>query len=135
MLCSERLCVSGLLAFLMIGSSGCGRPTVSGQVAVDGKAVDVGTISFIPADSKAGSGAWTEVKAGRYSISNGLALGSYRVEIRSTHKTGRMLPALPPSPAHEEVVESVSARYNSNSELTAKINPGKNTLDFALKSQ
>ena len=124
-----------LLLTATICLAGCSRPTVSGQVTLDGKALDGGMINFIPADSKTGGATWSEVKAGHYSISDGLSLGTHRVEIRWTHKTGRVVRAIPPSPAGEEVVEGVPPQYNVNSELKAEIKPGSNQADFQLKSK
>ena len=125
-----------LLLLVSIGCGGSNRAAVTGQVTLNGRAVEDGTISFIPAAGTTGSPAWGEIKAGNYSIpaKNGPAIGTNRVEIRWTLKTGRMLPAVPPSPAREEVVEAIPTRYNSKSELKAELNPGKNTVDFQLIS-
>ena len=119
---------------------GCGqsnRAAVSGQVSFDGKAVADGAISFVPAGDNPGLPAWGKIQAGRYSIptNTGPALGTNRVEIRWTRKTGRLRPAHGPMPPEEEFEEAIPARYNSHSELKAEIKHGDNRFDFALHSQ
>ena len=131
------------LAVLLIVTAGCGgsnRAAVTGEVTLDGQPVEGGMISFIPADGAAGPPAWGKIEEGRYSIParEGPPLGTSRVEIRWTRKTGRKLPAVPPAPPGEmieETVEAVPARYNAQSKLEAEVQGGKNTFDFKLKSQ
>lgn len=65
----------------------------------------------------------------------GPTLGTSRVEICWPRKTGRKLPALPPAPAVDEIVEAIPERYNKESELKAEIKPGQNHLNFELKSK
>jgi hypothetical protein len=125
---------------LLVATVGCGasnRAAVAGRVSLDGKPVDGGMISFIPTDRSLGSAAWAEIKAGHYSIpaKTGPVLGTNRVEIRWTRKTGRIVAATPPSPATEEVIEAVPTRYNSTSELKVEIKVDKNDVYLELKSK
>lgn len=125
-------------AVVLAATLGCGgtrRGAVSGQVTLDGQPVESGTISFIPAGAKHAPAAWSEIKGGRYSIpaSQGPAVGPNRVEIRWPRKTGKKLPAVPPAPETDEVVEAIPPHYNTQSDLKAEIKPGANPLDFDLK--
>lgn len=80
-------CLLLLLAFVV----GCGqrdplgRQAVSGKVALDGAALDQGTITFNP-ESKRGVGSGTVIKNGLYAIpaARGLPPGKYTVRMNST---------------------------------------------------
>jgi hypothetical protein len=136
----RRNTVVASLAILLIGTMGCGeskRGAVSGQVTLDGKAVDGGEIRFLFSEGKP---AWTQIVDGHYAIaaSSGPSLGTARVEIRWPRKTGNRRPAMAPAPPDamvEETTEVIPARYNVRSELTAEIKTGNNTADFALRSR
>lgn len=124
----------------IVGCSGSKRASATGNITLDGQAVEDGTISFIPVDQSAGPSAWGEIKEGRYLISAGRRpiLGMNRVEIRARLKTGRKAPfdpLVPPEMLLDEVVEGAPARYNTMSELTADVKPGENTFDFSLQSK
>lgn len=125
---------------LIVAAMGCGvanRAAVDGYVTLDGRPVKDGSISFIPVDGNHGRAAWDKIEAGRYSISvkQGPAVGTNQVEIRWPRTTGKMLPAVPPAPASEQIVEAIPARYNGQSELKAEIKPGQNEVNFLLKSK
>ena len=131
------------LVLFPVVTAGCGgsnRAEVTGEVTLDGAPVDGGTISFIPTGDTTGPPAWGKIEAGRYSIPacEGPAVGANRVEIRWTRNTGRKIPSIPPAPPDtmiEEIVEAVPARYNSQSELEANVQPGENAFDFTLQSR
>ena len=127
------------LLLLLFVAAGCGsnRAGVGGEVTVGGQPIEGGTISFIPKDSTAGPPASGKIEGGRYSIAarEGPAIGTSRVEIRWTRKTGRKIPAIAPAPRGsftEETIEAVPTRYNSQSELEVEIQRGDNTRDFKL---
>jgi hypothetical protein len=136
-------CAAGWL--LLMGLAGCTsehRGSVSGQVKFNGQALDDATINFVPLSGSQLGAAWTKVENGEYSIAaaNGPAPGNHRVEIRATRKTGVNKKAVSnPALAHlhgeYEAREIVPARYNTKSDLTAEIKPGKNVADFELKSK
>jgi hypothetical protein len=135
-----RRVVGGIaMGMCLTAFAGCqseNRSAVDGKVTLDGAVVD-GTISFIPTDGKSRSGAWGEIKSGRYSISatRGPVVGNYRIELSSVRKTGRILPAPPPMNQREELVDVIPVRYNSHSELKAEIKPGQNEVNFQLQSK
>lgn len=122
------------------GQSGPERPAISGAVLLDGKPLESGTISFLPAPGTQGPTAGGIIEDGKYSIAagEGAAVGMARVEIRSPRKTGKQIEVgspTPPGTMVDETVEAVPARYNTNSTLTADIKAGDNTHDFDLKSE
>jgi hypothetical protein len=102
--------------------------------------VDKGAIRFVPVGDTTGPLAGGFIVDGEYSIkaADGLAVGRYKVEVNWAKKTGRQVreppPALP-GKMREEVIEGIPAWYNTRSTLTAELKPGKNKLDFQLKSR
>jgi len=134
-----QICIALLAAIL----SGCGygddsRVSVGGRVTLDGKALDEGSISFIPIRATSGPVAGGMIVAGKYSIDagKGPAIGPHRVEIRATRKTGKMVPnpGFGGEAMVEEVVEAVPTRYNSQSTLRQDLDAGTNLADFELTS-
>ena len=68
----KRLCKSGVVCVLALtaavgcGGSGFAVSTVEGRIAVDGKPVAEGTISFSPLESNTGQAVSAEIKEGKY---------------------------------------------------------------------
>jgi hypothetical protein len=122
-----------LLLVATIGCAKSNRAGVNGQVTLDGKAVEDGTISFLPNDNP-GLAACSEIKAGSYSIpiKTGPGLGTNRVEIRWTRKSNR---PLPDNPAVFETEEAIPVSYNNQSELKVDVKPGMNQFDFTLDTR
>lgn len=118
---------------LLTGCSGSGLHAVSGEVSLDGEAVDGGNILFLPAEGEAKKGA-AEIVAGKFAIpvQQGLQPGKYRVEIRWAKATGKQIPSGDPGMTMEERVEAVPPQFNTASELTTEIKAGENKLDFKL---
>jgi hypothetical protein len=125
--------------------TGCGggdnlpREEISGSVAVDGKPLDSGLITFQPDGSEATqSGA--SVVQGKYTIprDQGLVPGKYTVTITAAGNTpekqvdtltNNNMPGMPPLPAKEVIPSS----YNSQSLLSAQVKAGsKNEFNFNL---
>src|SRR5687767_10684703 len=75
------------------GYSGDRRYPLSGTVRVDGQPLDVGVISFIPADTDKQRVSGGPIKDGVYAVeeASGANAGTYRVEVRWYRKTGRMV--------------------------------------------
>jgi len=135
---SIALCL--ITAFTWASCSGCSsspRRGVSGMVTLDGKAVGEGRISFRPTKGTSGPGAGSTISNGEYGVvsKKGLMPGEYRVEIMAWRKTGLKVRAAS-GDLIDEIEHIVPARYNKNSELTAKItNDGPNRFDFTLTSK
>src|SRR5262245_35075868 len=70
---------------LLTGCSGGKGITATGSVAIDGKPVEDGYITFYPADGKSPP-AGGEIKGGKFSVAN-VTAGSNRIEVASTGKS------------------------------------------------
>lgn len=119
--------------------TGCSQQLkVEGQVTLDGKPVDSGSISFEPADG-AGAEFGGTITNGSY-VAEGPPTakpGAKIVRIRASQKTGKQIPAGSPFPEGtmtDEVV-TVPADYNDKSKLTADVKAGANQANFELVSQ
>lgn len=123
------------LALALLGILGCGPPrgSVAGKVTLDGQPIDGGTILFISLKGSQRESGWAEIMGGEYSISasRGPTVGPCRVEVRWPRKTGRKLPQDPDLDEWREVVPN---RYHLDSELLVDVKPGKNCLDYSLRS-
>jgi hypothetical protein len=114
--------------------AGCGRggglAAISGTVTYDGKALEKGLISFLPADGN-GPTAAAPIANGKYIAKAVPGKKLVRIEgykVIGEHPFSRNNPRL--------VVEQkqiLPPRYNSKSELTREITPTDRTCDFALE--
>lgn len=123
-----------LCLVVCIGCGGSGRYPVSGSVALDGKPVAEGAISFRPDPGTRGNTAGATVVNGEYSIpaGNGLKPGTYDVSIETLYKTGRTLR----DPQKGRVEEMLHVDYNERGQLKATIAAGKNEgVDFAITTR
>lgn len=135
-----------LIGLPLLGSlaAGCGatgdglpREPVAGTVTLDGRPLDDGFISFVPADGSE-TVVSAEINQGRYALprTEGPVTGVQTVQIFATGPTGRKVKN-PENPREliEETGELLPARYNLRSELRAEIQPGgPHEFDFALSS-
>lgn len=130
------LLLSSLVVCLTVGCGGPSGPeltSVSGTVRLDGAPLPGADILFIPENGSPSSGATDENGQYylRYSVSrDGAMLGKHRVRIstyRAAHldAEGNRVPGSP---------EKLPPEYNRDSTLTKEVKPGRNTLDFDLKS-
>lgn len=122
--------------------AGCGGGTdlpdigdVSGKVTLDGKPLDGARIEFVPAKGRPSYGLSDDEGnyTLRYSASvNGAMLGKHKVAIRSERE-----PVLGEgdTPSVEARKELLPAKYHEQSELTADVVAGSNTIDFQLTSE
>jgi hypothetical protein len=115
------------------GGSDAGRYGVSGKVTLAGKPIQSGVITFIREGEMAAAGG-APIIQGAYSIpaSAGLPEGSYRVAV-SVPDSGPAakdeVPGISVPPK-----EAIPAKYNSRTELRAKVGRGApNAFDFELK--
>ncbi|WP_337173175.1 hypothetical protein [Paludisphaera sp.] len=136
-----------IAATLSLPVSGCGsasgdglnRKAVSGRVTVDGTPLAKGVIAFEPAEgSSGGVPAGGVVIDGAYSIdaTSGPTPGKYKVSIRSAPTVAspaeKAAPGAPPRRTKGEA-DSIPAKYNTASELTAEVAAsGATSADFAL---
>jgi hypothetical protein len=129
--------------FLVLLCTGCGnrhenRASISGEMKLDGRPIEQGSIQFLPMQGVEGSITGGDVVKGRYQLSGkaGPAVGWNRVEIHGLRKTGKTIPKpFPQQGTVEELVEAVAPRYNSESTLKVEVKPGDNTADFEVTSK
>ncbi|HEY2413132.1 MAG TPA: hypothetical protein VGI40_12860 [Pirellulaceae bacterium] len=127
-----------LALFFLIALAGCDRGSgaaVNGTVTLDGVPLDEATITFVPETGGQRQAAWAPIAGGKYAIdsSSGLGSGQFRVEIRAVRSGNEK--ANPNDPTLMTAKEIVPSKYNSNSELSTEIRPGKNTANFDLKAR
>ena len=115
---------------------GCGGRddlgTVSGRITLDGEPLPNAFVQFVPQESEGGTGNGRTDASGEYSLMysrtvKGAALGKNIVRI-TTHDI------LDEGGKQINVPEKVPTKYNSRSELTATVEPGRNTFNFDLNS-
>ena len=128
-------CASGILAALVV-LAGCSPPTtaeVSGLVTIDGQPVQRGAINFDPVDGNTPT-AGGVINEGRYSVM--VPITTMKVRIKASKVVGkRKLYDTPDSKEVDVVEEAAPARYNTETELTFEVKPGKNHKDFELQSK
>ena len=126
-----------LLAFLLMSAIligiGC-RPSadlgrVSGQVTWDGQPVLNATVTFQPAQGAASYGVtddkgWYELKQAGGEV--GAVTGTHSISVE-TYRIYR-----DESGEAREHPETIPARYNTASELSHEVRPGRQTVDLAL---
>lgn len=135
-----------VLVFVLTSFMGCqggkdplGRLPVAGTVTFQGKPLSKGMIEFLPSDAKQRLSARTLISDGKYRLpqEQGLPPGTYRVLISSPERdpTAKQVPVGPPGMTMSPPVrESIPARYNSESRLTAEVQEGRvNTFDFTIE--
>lgn len=114
------------------------RGSVQGEVKLDGKPLEQGSILFTPVDGTKGTVTGGEIKNGRYqrSAKDGPAIGKNLVQIRAVRKTGKMVqkPMAKQGELVEEYGEAVAPEFNTASTLKVDIKPGENTADFDVTS-
>ncbi len=135
----RMLCILIVLAFIGCNKTDANRSVVTGEVKLDGKPLERGSILFTPIDGTKGSVAGGQIENGRYRLSadKGPAIGRNRVEIRSIRKTGKMVqkPLAPQGQMIEESVEAIPPRFNSASTLKTDLQPGENAINFEVVSK
>ena len=135
---------SFLLTAVMVltSAAGCGdsnRATVSGQVTLDGKPIALGSITFIPVERGPGKVTGGSIQEGQFRLDDEAApaVGNYRVEIRATRKSGRMVrPAFAgPEEMVEGTEEAIAAKYNDQSTLEFEVKAGNNEVSWDVESR
>lgn len=130
------------VALLMgIAFSGCGqqdplgRQAISGEVTLDGKPLEQGSITFLPEGKKDTSGG-AAIAAGKYTIAReqGLAPGKYKVMISASKgggAAGNEAPGMP-MPVAELIPEEYNAKSDKIVDVTEK---GPNTFKFDIATK
>ncbi len=121
-------------------AAGCGKQSdrllVTGEVTFDGRPVEDGFVTLIPLGK--GPSAGGRITAGQLEIApaKGPLPGEYRILVQATRETGRVVATDPAIPNHREaeIEQYLPARYNSRSELTARLSPDHTHLDLDLVS-
>ncbi|MBA2115176.1 carboxypeptidase-like regulatory domain-containing protein [Bremerella alba] len=128
-----------IAALSAINWTGCSQDSgpalgqVDGVVTLDGKPLPDAMVSFYPAEGGRSAHGTTD-GTGKYQLrftafKEGAMVGQHTVKIEVGVQTGEV--ALTPAQKARKLPEI----YNKNSELSAEVNRGSNTLDFALKSK
>jgi hypothetical protein len=117
----------------MLGCHRNAASTVSGMITMNGTPVEMGAISFLPADGR-GPTAGAKITNGRYKVL--LTPGKKTVKIEGYKVIGTQPadprdPTAPPAPLTESIVP---AKYNTATTLTVDVNGSTSELDFALRS-
>jgi hypothetical protein len=130
------------LALLTCGLvSGCGgnRASVQGTVTFKDRPLDGGRIFFLPQGEPAGRPTvHATIAQGKYHLpaAEGPALGPHRVEIVWHQKPGKPGQAsAEPGLITDDMKQVLPAAYNTKSTLSADVQGGTNTFDFALKER
>ena len=107
--------------------------TAAGEIYIDGKPIEVGTIELIPSGGEQGRKASAGIDNGTYSIpeEKGPAAGKYKVMISAYQTVGE-----DPDPEDEDSgapsEQILPAKFNTESTLEIDIIEGENKHDFNL---
>ena len=123
-----------MAAVLAVGCSQYETGDVQGVITLDGQPLANATVTFSPAQGRASIGQ-TDAE-GRYQLrytntETGAEFGQHRVSITSAIQG---VSAEGDVPGVEGRQELLPARYHADTELTADVKAGSNTIDFALES-
>ncbi len=131
-----KMAITGFFWCVILGCGSENSAWVNGKVTLDGTPLDEANISFVPKSGSQDGAAWTEIEKGEFSVpaTSGLGTGEFRVEIRALRNTGKGPTSDDPTiPVNSK--EILPPRYNTRSELVAKIELGENSVNFDLKSK
>ena len=137
---SLRILLVGMAAMLTPALAGCfggdgpERVSVSGRVTFQGEPVREGEIRFMPTADSSAPIVIEPFSDGRYAttISGGVPVGRFRVEIRSFDPDS----PVPTGPGMPQRMQLLPEKYNKNSELeefTVPPGSGSITKDFNLE--
>ena len=121
-----------LITIAAIAAGGCGRgpgATVEGLVTIGGKPVETGYIRFAPA---AGDGPTegSTIEQGRYRAA--VVPGRVQVSLQGYRQVGEERPAYDPTGPLLPIMEPLLPSDDLGPAGEKSLNPGRNTLDFAL---
>jgi hypothetical protein len=137
---STQIALASLLLFPL--ASGCsepnplGRRPIHGQITFQGKAVDYGSIQFLPEDPDHGISTGTMINNGSYHLKvvEGLPPGAYKVMISAPDRSKVEKVEGPPGDERSLAVERIPKKYNLQTTLKVEVPKGRgtHTVDFAL---
>lgn len=122
--------VALLTAVSLAGCRDSSFGTVHGRVTLNGQPVPDGVIQFVPVNKDAPT-ANGFIKDGEYTAR--VPVTTHKVTISSPQRVGGGKAPSTPTLDDTPVQETIPARYNTKSELTAEIKPGEAELNFELK--
>jgi hypothetical protein len=107
--------------------------TVAGTITVDGKPLEHGIISYVPADG-AGEPITVEVRDGKYELQ--IVTGDKQVQISAPVVIGKRKESdAPDAPLVDITEESLPDKYHVKTELTFEVQAGANTKDWSVESK
>lgn len=130
-------CCFALLFAVIAGCGGSGPEmgSVTGKVTLDGQPLEGATVQFQPVtgEPKSPSSGVTDA-SGYYELKftaskDGATIGDHKVTISKTVTTEDA------NGNEGEEKETLPAKYNTKSDLTATVEAGSQTIDFALDSE
>jgi hypothetical protein len=136
-MCLHHKIACSVFFALVLSLSGCGDGSnlaeVTGAVSIDGRPVDKGSITFIPADGQ-GPTTGAEIVAGKYTSE--APLGMSKVEIRVPRVIGKKrLYETADSPVQDIMEEVLPEKYNEKTELRLDAKPGRNEQNWDLQTK
>ena len=127
--------VFAILAAMMTtgcgGSSALDTHLVTGNITFDGQPISEGRIQFraLQGDQRAFS---SDIKGGKYELQ--AFAGKASVEVRASRPVPGKYDESNPGEKVPVGEMYIPSRYNTQTELTADVTPGRNQIDFALTS-
>ena len=117
-----------------LGLAGCSsQGSVTGEVTLDGKPIDLGALTFEASGKPKLSASIKE--GGKYALEhagkNSVEPGTYKVVIRGYERDTKHKPGSPPN---HKVITPEKYASASTSGLTAEVKAGSNIFDFELES-
>ena len=111
------------------------KAEVEGTLTYDGEPIQAGIVSFVPIEPAGSTPFGGAIQDGKYHIypETGLQPGKYRVEIRWSKPTGEKVKDAGYGQSSDVYAEALPAKYHSESNLTAQVIEGANTIDFVLE--
>jgi hypothetical protein len=135
---TRNICLLVAACFVTVGCGGSNLPptgTVTGVVTVDGQPIEGASVEFIPSSGRPSVGL-TDA-SGKYELmitndDKGALVGSHKVRITTLVNP---VSSEGDGPTVEGRKEMLPAKYHDESELTAEVASGSNTIDFALTTK
>jgi len=135
---SWNVCLLVAACFVTVGCGGSNLPptgTVTGTVAVDGQPIEGASVEFIPTSGRPSVGLTDATGKYELLITNdekGALVGSHKVRITTLINP---VTSEGDGPTVEGRKEMLPAKYHDESELTAEVAGGSNTIDFDLTTK